>query len=121
MLVRLTRGEFELVDDREIVYYRNVFVHLVRYTELIEGGREMVSDLMQTHMAAETYKLNGILKALAMVSTVILPMSLVTGIHGMNFENLPETTWEYGYPMALGMMLLVAAVALGVFYWKKWL
>ena len=121
VLARLTRGEFDLVDAREIVYYRNVFDHLVRYTELIEGGREMVSDLMQTHMAAEANKLNGIMKALAMVSTVILPMSLITGIYGMNFENLPETKWEYGYPMALGMMAVVAAVALTVFYRKRWL
>ena len=86
VLARLTRGEFELVDDREIVYYRNVFDHLVRYTELIEGAREMVSDLMQTHLAAQSNKLNGIMKVLAMVSTIILPMSLVAGIYGMNFE-----------------------------------
>ena len=121
VLARLTRGEFELVDAREIVYYRNVFDHLVRYTELIEGGREMVSDLMQTHMAAEANKLNGIMKALAMVSTVILPMSLVTGIYGMNFENMPEIKWAYGYPLALGLMAVVAETALVFFYWKKWL
>jgi len=121
VLARLIRGEFELVDDREIVYYRNVFDHLVRYTELIEGAREMVSDLMQTHLAAQSNKLNGIMKALAMVSTVILPMSLISGIYGMNFKNLPELEWQYGYYFALGLMVLVAAGTLGVFYWKKWL
>jgi magnesium transporter len=61
------------------------------------------------------------MKALAMVSTVILPMSLVTGIYGMNFERMPEIKWVYGYPLALGVMAVVATVALGVFYWKKWL
>ena len=101
VLARLIRGEFELVDDREIVYYRNVFDHLVRYTELIEGAREMVSDLMQTHLAAQSNKLNGIMKALAMVSTVILPMSLISGIYGMNFKNMPELEWHGGYYMAL--------------------
>jgi magnesium transporter len=121
VLARLIRGEFELVDEREIVYYRNVFDHLVRYTELIEGSREMVSDLMQTHLAAQSNKLNGIMKALAMVSTVILPMSLVTGVYGMNFKNMPELEWHYGYFMALGLMVVVAAIALGVFYRKRWL
>jgi magnesium transporter len=121
VLARLIRGEFELVDEREIVYYRNVFDHLVRYTELIEGAREMVSDLMQTHLAAQSNKLNGIMKALAMVSTVILPMSLISGIYGMNFKNMPELEWHNGYYMALGLMVVVAAVALGVFYRKKWL
>ena len=52
VLARLIRGEFELVDDREVVYYRNVYDHLVRYTELIEAAREMVSDLMETHLSA---------------------------------------------------------------------
>lgn len=121
VLARLIRGEFELVDEREIVYYRNVFDHLVRYTELIEGAREMVSDLMQTHLAAQSNKLNGIMKALTMVSTVILPMSLISGIYGMNFKNMPELEWQYGYYLALGLMVVIAAVAFGVFYWKKWL
>jgi magnesium transporter len=121
VLARLIRGEFELVDDREIAYYRNVFDHLVRYTELIEGAREMVSDLMQTHLAAQSNKLNGIMKALAMVSTVILPMSLISGIYGMNFKHMPELDWQYGYPIALGLMVVVAVIALAVFYKKKWL
>ena len=120
VLARLIRGEFELVDDREMAYYRNVYDHLVRYTELTEGAREMVSDLMQTHLAAVSNKLNGIMKAMAMVSTVILPMSLVSGIYGMNFEHMPELHWDWGYPLALGMMAILAMGFLGLFYWKKW-
>jgi magnesium transporter len=121
VLARLTRGEFNLVDDREIAYYRNVFDHLVRYTELIEGAREMVSDLMQTHLAATSNKLNSIMKVLAMVSTIILPMSLIASIYGMNFKNMPELEWHYGYYLSLGLMLAVASVALAIFYRKKWL
>ncbi|WP_040891530.1 magnesium/cobalt transporter CorA [Zavarzinella formosa] len=121
VLARLIRGEFELVDDREMAYYRNVYDHLVRYAELTEGAREMVSDLMQTHLAAVSNKLNGIMKAMAMVSTVILPMSLVSGIYGMNFKHMPELEWEWGYPMALGMMAALAVGFVGLFYWKKWL
>jgi magnesium transporter len=120
VLARLTRGEFKLVEAREIAYYRNVFDHLVRYTELIEGAREMVSDLMQTHLAAASNKLNGIMKGLALVSTVILPMSLIAGVYGMNFKQMPELEWEYGYPFALGLMVLVAAVCVGFFYRKRW-
>lgn len=52
VLARLFRGEFELVEEREIAYYRNVYDHLVRYSELIETAREMVSDLAETHLAA---------------------------------------------------------------------
>lgn len=121
VLARLVRGEFALVQPDERVYYRNVYDHLVRYTELIEGAREMVSDLMQTHLAAASNKLNEIMKVLTMISTIILPLTLIAGVYGMNFQNLPETKWEYGYYYALGLMAVTALGTLGVFRWRKWI
>jgi magnesium transporter len=120
VLMRLTRGEFELVDDRERAYYRNVYDHLVRYGELIEAAREMVSDLMQTHLAAMSNRLNQIMKVLAMISTVVLPMTLIAGIYGMNFKHMPELEWTAGYPFALGLMAITALVSITLFKWKKW-
>lgn len=120
VLARLTRGEFHLVDQREIAYYRNVYDHLVRYTDLIEAAREMVSDLMQTHLSAVSTRLNEVMKVLTMISTIVLPMTLIAGVYGMNFENLPEKEWEYGYPFALGLMALTAIVSLVYFRWKRW-
>ena len=114
-------GLVDLVEDREIAYYRNVYDHLVRYTELIEAAREMVSDLGETHLAAVSNRLNEIMKVLAMISTIILPMTLISSIYGMNFKHMPELEWEYGYPMAMGLMLLTAIGAVFLFRWKKWL
>jgi magnesium transporter len=121
VLARLMRGEFELVDEREIAYYRNVFDHLVRYTELIEGAREMVSDLMQTHLAAVSNQLNGIMKTLTMFSVVGVVCTIIAGVYGMNFDNMPELRWQYGYYFALGLMAIAATAMLGVFRWKKWI
>jgi magnesium transporter len=121
VLARLIRGEFELVDDREIVYYRNVFDHLVRYTELIESAREMVSDLLQTHLSATSNRLNEVMKTLTMISVVGAICTVIAGIYGMNFEQMPEIKWQYGYPMALGLMLVSVLAVLGLFKWKKWL
>jgi magnesium transporter len=123
VLSKLIRGEFELVDEREVVYYRNVYDHLVRYTELIESAREMVSDLGETHLAAVSNRLNEIMKVLAMISTIVLPMTLIAGIYGMNFE---ENVWpgfktEWGFWFALGLMALTGVVSLLFFRWKKWL
>jgi magnesium transporter len=124
VLALLTRGEFRLVDSREIAYYRNVYDHLARYTELIEGARERVSDLMQTHLSAMSNRLNSIMKTLAMISTLILPMTLVSGIYGMNFQHIPEihTEWgeRWGYPFALITMSLVGLGTLLFFKWRKW-
>jgi magnesium transporter len=121
VLARLIRGEFDLVEDREIAYYRNVYDHLVRYTELIEAAREMVSDLGETHLAAVSNRLNEIMKVLAMISTIILPMTLISSVYGMNFKHMPELEWLYGYPFAMGLMMLTAVLGLVFFRWKKWI
>jgi magnesium transporter len=121
VLARLVRGEFDLVDEREVAYYRNVFDHLVRYTELIESAREMVSDLMQTHLSAASNRLNQVMKFLTMISTVVLPMSLVGTIYGMNFKKMPELDWQYGYPMALGIMALTGVCSFLLFRWRGWI
>jgi magnesium transporter len=121
VLARLSRGEFALIAADEIVYYRNVYDHLVRSTELIESSREMVTDLMQTHLAAASNKLNEVMKVLTMISTTILPMTLIAGIYGMNFENLPEFKWPLGYLWALGLMALSGVASFIFFKWKKWI
>ncbi len=121
VLVRLARGEFDLVDERETVYYRNVYDHLVRFAELIESSREMASDLLQSHLASTSNRLSQVMKVLTTISTIILPMSLISGIYGMNFHNMPEIEWEYGYFIALGLMLCTGLTSVGFFWWKKWL
>jgi magnesium transporter len=125
VLARMFRGEFALIDDREAVYYRNVYDHLLRFTEIMEASREMVMDLMQTLLASQANKLNEVMKVLTMISVTLLPMSLIAGIYGMNFEK--ETVWwpsletTYGMPIALGMMLLSGLGALAFFRWMKWI
>jgi len=121
VLARLVRGEFLLVDEREIAYYRNVYDHLVRYTELIESAREMVSDLLQTYLSATSNRLNEVMKTLTIISVIGAVCTVIAGIYGMNFKNMPELEWQLGYPMAIGLMLLSTATIFAVFKWKKWI
>jgi magnesium transporter len=121
LLARLVRGDFDLISDREIAYYRNVYDHLIRFSERVENSRDLLSDLLQIHHAAEANKLNEIMKVLTMISTVVLPMTLIAGIYGMNFENIPELHLSWGYPLALGLMLLTGVSSFSFFRWKKWI
>jgi len=124
VLARLARGEFELIDEREMVYYRNVFDHLVRFSELAEESREKAGDLMQTHLGAASNRLNEIMKVLTMISTVTLPMTLIAGVYGMNFT---QNVWpafensEWGFLGAILAMLTTGAAALVLFRWNKWI
>lgn len=121
VLARLIRGEFRLVDAREIAYYRNVYDHLVRYTELTESAREMVSDLMQTYLATISNRLNEVMKTLTVLSTIGMIGTFIAGVYGMNFENMPEIKWTYGYAWALSLMVGSAIAALIFYRWRKWI
>lgn len=124
VLARLSRGEFALIDSREMVYYRNVYDHLIRFTELIEASREMVMDLMQTLLASQANKLNEVMKVLTMISVTILPMGLIAGVYGMNFENNVWPDFKaapYGFWIAVAMMAGAGALAFGFFRWMKWI
>ena len=124
VLARMSRGDFDLIDDREAAYYRNVYDHLIRFTELIEASREMVSDLLQMHLASSSHRLNEIMKMLAVISTIILPMTLVAGIYGMNFENMkliPPAEADGGHVFTYAVMLLAGLLPLAFFKWRKWI
>jgi magnesium transporter len=122
VLVRLARGEFNLVDERETVYYRNVYDHVVRFAELIDSAREMVSDLMQTYLSAQSNHLSQVMKVLTMISTIILPMTLISGIYGMNFDRLvPAQSNDSGFFIVLCLMLGTGIASFLFFYWRRWL
>jgi magnesium transporter len=121
VLSKLTRGEFELIEEQEIAYYRNVADHVIRFAESIERFRETVNDLQNIYLSAASNKLNQIMKVLTVISTVLFPMTVIAGIYGMNFKHMPELEWYVGYPLALGLMALCGGATLLYFRWKKWL
>lgn len=127
MVYRLSRGEFELISQEEIAYYRNVYDHMVRATELAESYRDTMTSLLDAYMSMSSNRMNEVMKVLTMFSTFFLPLSFIAGVYGMNFDtsvspfNMPELHWVYGYPFALGLMALVG-IGLWVFFRnKKWL
>jgi magnesium transporter len=120
VLVRLARGDFEMVEAREAVYYRNVYDHLIRFTELIESSRELITDMMQAYLASAANRMNEIMKVLAMISTTIMPMALIASIYGMNFDWMPELREWWGYPAALAFMALTGFGSWLFFRWRKW-
>lgn len=64
---------------------------------------------------------NNVMKVLTIVTTVFLPLTLIAGWYGMNFTHMPELTWVYGYPVAIGASILVVLISLLIFKKKKFL
>ncbi len=121
MLNRLSRGEFDLVSRDEIIYYRNVYDHLVRMTDLAESYRDVVSGLLDAYLSVTSNNLNRVMKVLTIISTIFLPLSVITGFFGMNFEYIPGLHWEYGHTAATLFMAVVAGGMLWVFRRNKWM
>ena len=64
---------------------------------------------------------NGTVRIVSVVAVLFMPPTLIASVYGMNFQVMPELGWHLGYPMAVGFMVLSAAVTYAVFRWKKWL
>jgi magnesium transporter len=121
MLNRLSRGEFKLITQDEMIYYRNVYDHLVRMTDLAESYRDVVSGLLDAYLSVTSNRLNQIMKVLTIISTIFLPLSFITGFFGMNFRFLPGAESEYG---VIGATLFMAVVGFGmlwIFKRNKWM
>jgi magnesium transporter len=127
MVYRLSRGEFELINQDEIAYYRNVFDHMVRAAELAESYRDAMTSLLDAYLSMTSNRMNEIMKVLTMFSTFFLPLTFIAGLYGMNFDpnaspyNMPELRWFYGYPFALVLMLVIGIAMYIYFRKKKWM
>ncbi|MDP3273781.1 MAG: magnesium/cobalt transporter CorA [Deltaproteobacteria bacterium] len=118
---RLSRGEFEQIPEAALAFYRDVYDQFVRVTDLAESNREMLGVVLQVHFTVTANRTNDAMKALTLISAILLPMTFVAGIYGMNFKHMPELDWRWGYPSALGIMLLIALSFYTYFKRKNWI
>lgn len=123
----LVRDEEDLILEETQIYLRDCFDHVVQLIDVTEADRETCVGLQELALAELSQQSNDVMKVLTMFAAVFMPMSLVAGVYGMNFDpdaspyNLPELRWLYGYPFALGSMGVIALGLLFYFYRQGWL
>jgi magnesium transporter len=116
ILLRLARAEFDEIPRELVPFYRDVYDHFARVTELVDSYRELVTSLLEAHLSMQSNRLNQVMKRLTIMSTIMLPLSVIAGIYGMNFEHMPELRWRLGYPLAL---LVMGASAVLPYLWFR--
>ena len=121
VLYRMSHGEFPQIPEQTLPFFRDVHDHLLRISDLAESYRDLVGGLFEIHLAVVSNKTNDIMKTLAVLSAIILPLSLIAGIYGMNFDNMPELKSEHGYWITLGAMALITIVLLLYFWRRGWI
>jgi magnesium transporter len=117
----LVRQDSALYGRKEIAYFQDVYDHLLRITDSVDIYRDMLASVLDANLSMVSYTLNVVVKRLTSSSIILMSMSLIAGIYGMNFIFMPELDWRFGYPFALALMVVIATVEVGIFRRIGWL
>ena len=118
---RLERWESPLVSKSLDIYLRDVYDHTIQIIDAIETFRDMLSGMLDIYLSSISNRMNEVMKVLTIIATIFIPLTLITGIYGMNFKFMPELEHPWGYPMAYLIMFAISILMLAYFRRKKWL
>ncbi len=116
----LSRYGSPLIKTETIIYFQDIYDHLIRITDLIDTLRDVISGTIDIYLSIVSNRLNEMMKKLTILATIFAVLTLITGIYGMNFQYMPELKWTYGYFVILGLMFVVSILLLVYFRVKKW-
>jgi magnesium transporter len=120
ILNRLSRGEFKLIKEEAEIFYKDIYDHLMQIEDLNQTIRDLSDNALSIYLSAVANKQNDTMRVLAVVTTIFLPLTLLTGIYGMNFNYMPELHWPWAYFCVLGVVILVVIVVVYRFWASKW-
>jgi len=121
VILRMSRGEFPLIDPQMLPFYRDVHDHIVRVTDLAESYRDLISGSLEAYLSVVSNRMNEIMKVLTIFSAIMLPLTFIAGVYGMNFDNMPELHSRFGYYTVWGIMIVVASGMLFLFWKRGWI
>lgn len=121
LMNKLSRENLPLISPDNRIYFRDIYDHLVRVHDLSETVRDIMTGTLDTYLSSASNRLNEVMKALTIVSTIFLPLSFLAGVYGMNFEYMPELQWRYGYLGVWVLFITLIVGMLGFFRYKHWL
>ncbi len=117
----LTRRDLPIFKSHTLVYFQDVYDHVVRITDSIDTYRDLLSSALDSYLSMQSNRLNITVQTLTSASIILMVLSLITGIYGTNFDNIPELHLRYGYFGMLGIMVAVAIGLYAFFKRKHWL
>jgi magnesium transporter len=117
----LVRRENALFDAETILYFQDVYDHILRCVDTIDTYRDLLTSELDAYLSVLSNRLNQVMKTLTASSIILMSMTLVASIYGMNFDNIPELHFHYGYYGALGLMVIIGVVLLLAFRRIDWL
>jgi magnesium transporter len=129
----LLRTSSPFIHDRTKIYLRDTYDHTIQVMDLVESYKEIIASLMEIYLSSVSFRLNQVMKVLAIISTIFIPLTFIVGVYGMNFSytdpqtgdvlgwNMPELYSPYGYTGVMLFMFALVVVQLLIFWRKGWL
>lgn len=117
----LLRRDTPMFDAATTIYFQDVYDHILRVTDSVDTYRDLLSSVLDAYLSVLSNRMNQVMKTLTASSIILMSMTLVASIYGMNFVHMPELGWHYGYAYALGLMVLIGIGVASVFRRIDWI
>jgi magnesium transporter len=116
VVMAILRDEINAIESDTLVYFEDILDHLLRLIDQIDLQRELVGNVVDASLAMSSNRMNQVMKKMTSWGAILIVATLIAGIYGMNFKNMPELQWRFGYFGALATMALTTG---GLFLWFK--
>ncbi len=121
-LLRLSRGDYsELVHPQVQSYFRDVYDHTLKVVGQLDGFRDMLTSVLEANLTQISVRQNDDMRKISAWVAIAAVPTMIAGIYGMNFQNMPELRWSFGYPLAIGVMAIICLLLYRQFKRAGWL
>lgn len=117
----IARGEYPFISSANTIYFRNIYDNLLRLNDIIGTSRDIITGAMEAYVSVVSNRLNEIMKTLTVIATIMMPLTLIASIYGMNFKFMPELESKLGYPAVIAVMVTIFVVMIVYFRRRKWI
>ena len=121
VIMALTKKDLRLVDENLQKYFNDIYENAVKIHETFDTFRDLIGNLREAYQLSLSNRMNDIMRMFTALTTIFMPMTIITSLYGMNFDNMPELHWRYGYYGVLGLLVGVGAAMFYLFRKKEWL
>ena len=118
---QFSKTESSFVQNNSQAFIRDLYEHTVQIMDSIDSSRDILNGLQDLFISEISFKMNKVMQFLTLISVIFIPLTFLAGIYWINFDNIPELHYRYGYHILLGVMFVIFILLLVFFKRKKWL
>jgi len=117
----IAKNEYMFISKKSVPYFRDIYDHAIRVSDNVENYREAIGSAFDAYMSAVSNNMNEVMKVLSIIATIALPLTVISGIYGTNFNNLPGEFNPYGFWIMIAGMVVLCFGMLFYFRRKNWI